>query len=151
MGSGINCNSVYFFHLPTPDQVLARLQEVTGLAVGVAAQQEGYLELFHPALPTRCIALWWSQDRLGNLHRIRDYVPGLSEPPFPNHPHSVELWMELPSSARSFRYLENALLFVLREFGGQIKRPGPLASWAGKKWADMPPLGMWEAFIDKWK
>ena len=146
---GVKCHSVYFFHPPTPAQVLARLQEVTGLAVGVAAQEEGCLELFRPALPTRCIALGWSEDRLGKLRRIRDAVPGLYEPLFPDHPHCVVLWIEPPSSIRRFRYLESALLFVLQEFGGQIERPSPVHRWAGKKWADMPPLGMWEALIDK--
>jgi hypothetical protein len=150
MAVGIRCNKVYFLHSPTPAQVLAKLQEVTGLMVGVAAQQEEYLEVFHPALPARRIAMGWSQDRLGNWQRIRDVVPGLSEPPFSTLPHCVELWLD-HSSARSYQYLESALLFVLRGFGGQIKRPGPRDHWVGKKWADLPPLGMWEAIADKWK
>lgn len=151
MAIGIRSYEVYFLDAPTPAQVLVALQELTGFKMAVAAQGEGSIQLFHPAKPSWSIEVDWSTDRLANLKRIMEAVPGLPIPPFPSYPHSIRLSLNPRPAPRSYQYLETALLVVLQRFGGQMERLHPLPDWAGTKWADMPPIGFWETVKDRWK
>ncbi|GAA4045137.1 hypothetical protein GCM10022409_33970 [Hymenobacter glaciei] len=151
MAIGIRFYEVCFFDAPTPAQILAALPALTGLSMGVAAQEEGYIELFHPVRPSWTIELDCSTDRLANLKRMMEAVPGLPIPPFPSYPHSIRLSLNPRPAPRCYQYLETALLVVLQRFGGQLERIHPLPDWAGTKWADMPPMGFWESVKDRWK
>ena len=152
MAIGIWSDAVYFLDPPpTPAQMLAGLRDMTGLSMGVASPPEDYLQLFHPDSPAWFVNVEWFTDRLDQIARQRAAVPGLPDPPFPDHPYAVYLSGDPRSSPRSHRYLITSLFWVLQACGGQVKRPRPLPDWAGKKWAEMPPLGFWSALKERWK
>lgn len=150
MAIGIRYSNVYFLDPPTPVQVVAGMQALTGLSMGQEVLADDYLELFHPEMPAWRIELGWSTDRLGRLQRLREAAPEYC-PPFPDYPHSISLYLDPRVAPRRYQYLEISLLVVLQELGGQWERPLQLPRWAGTKWADMPPLGRWEAIKDRWK
>lgn len=151
MAIGIRSNEVYFFYPPTPTQVVTGLQTMTGLSMGIAAQEDGFLELFHPEKPTWRIEVSWSTDRLTKLQLLFEAVPDLPRGPFLDYPHCISLTLDPRPAPRSHQYLEASLLLVFQRFGGKVEHAGPLPSWAGKKWADMPPLGLWEIIKDRRK
>ncbi len=128
MAIGIRSNEVYFFDQPTPAQIVTGLHALTGLSMGIVAQEDGFMELFHPEKPTWRIEVSWSTDRLTKLQLLLEAVPDLPSSPFPDHPHSISLTLDLRSAPRSYRYLETALMLVLQGFGGQLERPWPFPS-----------------------
>ncbi|MGI4886458.1 MAG: hypothetical protein ACRYFR_15995 [Janthinobacterium lividum] len=151
MATGIRHYSLYFLDPPTPAQVVAGLHALTGLSIGVVAQPEGCLELFHPDKPAWRIEVAWSTDRVAKLQGLLAAVPELTTPPFPYHPHSISLSLDPRPAPRSYRYLEISLLLVLQGFQGQLEDPLSLPNWAGTKWTDMPLLGRWGTIKEHWK
>lgn len=151
MAIGIRYYEVYFLEPPTPEQVLVGLEDLTGLTMGVAAQEEGSITLFHPAKPTWCLELDWSTDRLAKLQRLLEALPDLPVPPFPTYAHSLSLSLYPGPGPRSYQYVEVSLLIVLLGLGGQLEKPCALPLWAGLRWADLPPLGRWQTLKDYWQ
>jgi hypothetical protein len=144
MAIGVRYYSVYFLAPPTPAQVVAGLHAQTGLSMGVVEQLEDHLTLVHPDRPTWRLDVEWSMDRLAT-------VPRFANPPFPNYSHSISLLVDPRRAPRCYQYLETALLLVLQGFDGQLEHPRPLPRWAGMKWAEMPPLGIWGTIKDYWR
>jgi hypothetical protein len=151
MAVGIWSNNVYFLDPPpAPTHVLAGLQDLTGVLMGVVPSPADTLELFHPTSPDWLVDVQWSTDRLAKLQLVRAELPELPLP-YPNHPHAIYLSGDPRPSPRSYQYLVTSLYVVLQAFGGQVERLRLLPDWAGKKWAEMPPLGFWDAMKERLK
>jgi len=149
MAIGVRGYQVYFLKPPTPAQVLLGLHNLTGLTMGAAVQGERHITRHHPAKPDWCIELDWSADCPEELQRLMEAVPDLPVQPLDTYPYSISLPLNPGPAPRSYQYLETSLLVVFQGLGGQLAEPHPLPIWAGMRWADMLPVGLWETVKDR--
>lgn len=140
---GIYAISVYFLTAPTPLEVAAEWEAMTGFAVALPVSGEKELYLIHPAHPEHPVVLSWATDRQQRHTHLEETLQMQLPLPFPTYPVSLEVSAELLDT-RAYSYLRNVALAVLCRLGGVTEQPFTLPSWANHPWQQVPARSYWE-------
>jgi hypothetical protein len=135
---------VHFPTAPTPLEVGAMLEVMTGFSSGMLTYEEGELWLTHPAHPAHPIRLGWWTDRLQGHAQLEATLHVQSPLPFPTYPVTIILDAE-PINTRAHSYLRNVALAALLQLGGVTEYPFTFfPSWANQPWQQVPARNLWQ-------
>lgn len=141
---GIYSIQVHFPTAPTPLEVGALLEVMTGFSSRMLTYKEGELWLTHPAHPAHPLRLSWWTDRLQGHAQLEETLQVQSPLPFPTYPVTIVLNVELINT-RAHHYLRTVALAALFRLGGVTEDPvTSLPSWANQPWQQVPTRTLWQ-------
>lgn len=138
---GIYSIKVYFLIPPTPYDVAALLETMTGFQVATPPTGETDLHLTSPAHPASPVTLSWCTDRQQKHAQLEAALQMAYALPFATYPVSITLEAE-PINTRAHSYLRNVALAVLHRLGGETELPFILPAWADHPWHEVPPRSL---------
>jgi hypothetical protein len=141
---GIYSIQVHFLTAPTPLEVGAMLEVMTGFSRRMLTYEEAELWLTHPAHPTHPVRLSWWTDRLQGHAQLEATLHVQSPIPFPTYPVTIVLDVA-PLHTRAHSYVRNVALAALLRLGGVTQEPVTFfPSWANQLWQQVPARNLWQ-------